>query len=117
MKMEKKQKPGGLKDAFLRRLEKVVCAVIKTAFRNKIVKKNPIDYSRNYFILCAHGSGFDFFHTMAALKSLDYVAVAARKLFFGRFLGALLRARGAIPKKQYQVQNQNPRRGHRKASL
>ncbi|MDR1939415.1 MAG: 1-acyl-sn-glycerol-3-phosphate acyltransferase [Clostridiales bacterium] len=95
---ENKSRGGGF---FFKKLKKLACFIIKTAFRNEIVKKTPIDYCQNYLILCAHGSGLDMFHTMAALEPLDYTVVAARKLFFGKLLGGLLRASGAIPKKQF----------------
>ncbi|MDR1906023.1 MAG: 1-acyl-sn-glycerol-3-phosphate acyltransferase [Clostridiales bacterium] len=77
------------------------CAIVKTVFRNKIINKTQIDYSKNYLILCAHGSGLDFLHTKSAFKHMDIAIVAARKLFFGKITGLLMRIKKAIPKKQF----------------
>jgi 1-acyl-sn-glycerol-3-phosphate acyltransferase len=81
----------------------IACAFVKLIFRNKIVRKTPIDYDQNYLILCTHGSGLDIMHTMAALKDMDYKIVAAKKLFYRKITGAILRLFEAIPKKQYAV--------------
>ncbi|MDR2091228.1 MAG: 1-acyl-sn-glycerol-3-phosphate acyltransferase [Clostridiales bacterium] len=89
------------KRAFAKAAAFIACALIKIAFRNKVVKKTPVDYSKNYLILCTHGSGLDMLHTMAALKDMDYKIVAARKLFYGKATGMILRLFDAIPKKQF----------------
>jgi 1-acyl-sn-glycerol-3-phosphate acyltransferase len=99
--MNLNNQPGKVKKFFIKHISGLACTLVKLAFRNKIVKKTPIDYAQNYFILCTHGSGFDIFHTMAALRPMKYAIVAARKLFYKKFTGKFLRISGAIPKKQF----------------
>ncbi|MDR2046801.1 MAG: 1-acyl-sn-glycerol-3-phosphate acyltransferase [Clostridiales bacterium] len=89
--------------AFVRAAANLAAGIVKFAFGNKIIKKTQVDYSQNYLILCTHGSGLDILHAMAALKGLDFTVVAARKLFYSKLGGPLLRMFDAIPKKQYAV--------------
>ncbi|MDR3292718.1 MAG: 1-acyl-sn-glycerol-3-phosphate acyltransferase [Clostridiales bacterium] len=94
-------KKSKLKTFFVDALMSFMTGLVKLIFRNKIVKKTPIDTTQRYLILCTHGSGLDIFHASAAIRPMKCVVVAAKKLYFGKFTGPLLRLHGAIPKKQF----------------